>query len=157
MYYFNSAVKDLESNQAPVSLQEIISNSVTAEFTEQSRKRQSENSTFQKTEAFSCAFSVLWSNFLKHVNDEKQCFSFTQFVCDWFRCEVTARACLHFRTKTSILATPYCQACTNNNDASLRDGDDTQLDHQRARRKRGFFLICHDSFWLWYFLEPAVF
>lgn len=35
MYYFNSAVKDLESNQAPVSLLEIISNSVTAVFTEQ--------------------------------------------------------------------------------------------------------------------------
>ncbi len=35
MYYFNSAVKDLESNQAPVSLWEIISNSVTAVFTEQ--------------------------------------------------------------------------------------------------------------------------
>lgn len=48
MSYFNSAVKDLESNQAPVSLVEIISNSVTAVFTEQKVSAREQNSTETK-------------------------------------------------------------------------------------------------------------
>lgn len=53
MYYFNGEVKDLESNQAPVSLLEIISNSVTAVFTE--RKVSVREQHLSETEALTCS------------------------------------------------------------------------------------------------------
>lgn len=65
MYYLDTAVKDLESDQAPVSLCQIISNLVTSVFTERQRKHQSEkNGTFHTLQAF---FSDdLWNlNFYK--------------------------------------------------------------------------------------------